>query len=848
MSSVSSTTASTASKLMVNGLISGITTPAVINALLEAYEKPITDLETQQSTFNKEASDYRTLSTALQAVQTAAEALNTKSAWDLATATTSDASVATAVAGSGAQTGSLAFKVTQLAQANVLATTGAVASEGEVVTHAASLLLATGAASIGFSQLTAQGSTLPAGSFAVTVSQSSSAAEVTGTPLSGSVHVTATATLEVTVSVGGTNRSYTLVLTGGTYTTAKTVADAVTAAAGAAGAPITATVGSTGGLVLETDGQGATASITVSGGSALTALGLKAGLAATGTDAVVTVGGTRNTVGAISAGSVVHLRGPGGATLAATVAASAGPTGALVQAGSAEAAGVSTGNGSLGDIVANINASGLPATATAVQLSSGQYLLQISADDTGTAGAVSVGPDAFSGSPLGQLRTITDAQDAVVSVGGEGGYALSSSTDNFTNLLAGTTVTVASTGEATVTVAPDATGEAARVSALVTAANRALADIQEYAGYTTTKKVGGPLMGSAVIDGIKNEILSVFASGTGTSSLGDTRNAGISLAKTGSISFTRQAFLTAFEKNPSEVADLFAQGGSYSPSGSASASDVAFGFAGTATAARTYDVVISQSATQAVDTGRALATRSVTSAETLTVSMGTATATYTTSAGESLTSIADGLNEAFATAKLAVSAQVATTGERLEITSDDYGSAASFTVTSQVEGTGTPTGTTGLGTAEPASFTGTNVAGTIGGVQGKGNGQVLSLPTGSPGAGLGLVVTATGITATQTPVDLGTFAYRPGVAQQLATAMNAATNTATGSISTTVKSLTDQATGLTSQIAMYEHLEAEQRTTLQKEYETMETNLGKLKDESTELTSELAKLKSTSLT
>lgn len=853
MSSVASTSASTASKLVVNGLVSGITTPAVINALLESYEKPITDLQSQQSTLKNDASDLQKLATALSAVQTAAGALNTSTGWHLATASSSDPAVATAVAGETAQTGSLSFTVTRLAQANVLASSGSVVSPNEVVTTASSLLVATGLAALGFSEIgtgTSGGATLPLGAFTMTVTQSSSSGSIMGSPIASAGQVAATATLTLTISTGGTTKTYTLRLGGGTYAALSTLAAEITTAARTAGAPIQVSAEATGRLELATDGQGATASLTVTGGSARTALGLTAGQSGRGSDAVVTVGGITNTVAGIAAGGTVKLTGPGGATISATVSTSAGPSGSLLTAGSGRVANVSTGNRSLSDVVAAINSAGLEATASAVQLESGHYILQLSADGTGTAGAVSVDDAAFSGSALGQLRTITEAQDATVSVGGAGGYTLSSPTDTFTDLLAGTTVTVASTGAASVTVTHDATGEASRVAALVTAANKALSGIQTLAGYTTASKTGGPLMGNAVIAGIKDDVLGIFSSASGSSTLGDASNAGITLSKTGTLSFTRQAFTAAFAKNPTAVADLFVQGGSYTPTGAANASDVAFGYASTTTAAGSYVVKVTQSATQAVDQGRVLASGAVSTAETLSVRMGTATATYTTTAGETLATIASGLNTAFASAKLALSAAVvhATTGERIEISSADYGTAASFTVTSVPAGTGSGTGATGLGTATPATFSGLNVEGTITGVAANGSGQVLSVPSGSPGAGLGLVVTAAGITPTSGPVTLGSFAYRPGIAQQLVTAMNAATNAATGSVTSAVKSLTTQATGLNSQITMYEHLEAEQRTTLQKEFDTMETNLGKLKDESSELTSELSKLKSTSLT
>lgn len=835
-SAVTSTGAATGPSLVVNGLVSGITTPKVIDALLEAYQQPITNLQEKQTSLNAEAADYRTIATALQAIQTAAQALNTKSQWDLATATSSNQSVASAVAGAGAQTGSLTFTVDQLAQANVLASSGGVASESEVVTPSSSILVATGAPGIGFSDLTA-GTGLANGSYTISVTQSSAAAAVTGRPLGASITVGPTATLSVSVNGGPVQ---TLKIAGGTYASVSTLATAIDNAAKVQGVALQAAAGPTGELVLSTDRQGATAAVEVAGGTALTSLGLSAGQSATGTDAVVTVGGTRTTLSSITPGAEVTLGAPGGGSIKATLAAPPAVGTALVRSGTARAADVSVGNGSLGAVVSAINGAGLRASASAVQLASGNFILQVSADNTGTQGAVTIGAAAFTGSPLGTLETISSAQDAKVSIGGANGYTLSSATDTFTNLLAGTTVTVGAPGQATVTVSPDATGEASRVATLVTAVNKTLAEIQKYAGYTTSTKTGGPLMGDAVITDLRQQLLSTFASATGTSSLGNLTSVGISLNKTGTLSFTRGKFVSAFDTDPSEVANLFSQGGTYNASSAASPGDVSFAFAGTQTIAGSYAVAVSHSATQALDTGQTLATKAVSTAETLSVTMGGAVATYSTTAGESLADVAQGLNASFASAKLTLTAEVVTagaTGAHLQIVSDGYGTAASFTVSSTASGAGT----TGL--AGATAFTGTNVVGTIGGMAATGNGQALTLPTGSgPASGLGVVVSAAGITSTTT---LGTIDYRPGAAQSLASAMGEATNAQTGSVTTAVKGLTTQATGLNNQISMYQRLEDEQRTLLQKEFATMETNLAKLQNESSELTNQIKKLTAT---
>ncbi|HEY1733708.1 MAG TPA: flagellar filament capping protein FliD, partial [Acidimicrobiales bacterium] len=493
-------------QIVVNGLVSGINTTAVIQALLQGYQAPITNTQEEQATDTAQADDYRLLNNDFQAVQTAAEALATRPSWNLATATTSDGDVATATAAAGAQTGSLTFTVNQLAQANVLASSSGVSSEGQIVTTSPSLLVSTGAAALGFSGLSADPG-LSIGSHTVTVTQASAAAAVTGqTAVVTSTAIVAGTNDTVDVTVDGS--TYTLTLAPGTADSPTGLASALNAAATAVGAPVVASIDPTGALQLASTRQGSQASLTVTGGDALSTLGLSVGQSATGADAIVSVDGTDTTLSSIDPGQSVTLGAPTG-SIVATIAGGPNAAGSLVGAGTAQAANVATGSGSLSQVVSAINDSGLAATAAAIQLASGQYILQVSANQTGENGAVTIDQQALAGSPLGRVNTIAEAQDATVSVGGATGYTLSSSSDTFGNLLPGTAITVASAGQATVTVTPDASGEAAKVSTLVAAANKALADITTIAGYNQATKKAGPLMGSAVVNGLQQQILSI---------------------------------------------------------------------------------------------------------------------------------------------------------------------------------------------------------------------------------------------------------------------------------------------------------------------------------------------------
>lgn len=828
VSGTSGTSANSPS-LIVNGLISGINTQQVIQALLQAYQQPITNLQNEQSSLNSEASDYQTLVSDMQAVTTAADALNTSTGWNLMSATSSASSVATASAANGAQPGSLSFVVNNLAQANVLLSAGSVASEGSVVTTQSSLLIDTGAGALGFSALGS--STLAIGSHSVQVTQASQAAQVTGTALPTSTTITPGSNDTLDLTVGGS--SYSLTLAGGTYS-ASGLASAINTAAQSANAAITASVNAAGEITLTTAEQGSSATLSVTGGDAQSALGLTA-TSAQGTDAVVNVDGTVNTVSSVTAGQQITLNGASGSVVA-TVASSPTASGSLIAAGTADADQVSTGNGTLSAIVQAINGSGLGVTATAIEPTSGQYRLQVSANGTGLAGSVGIDQSVFSSGALVGMNSIASAEDASVTVGGAEGYTLTSATNTFSSLMAGTTVTVAGTGAATVTVAPNASGMASQVASLVSAANQALNDINSLTAYNASTKTGGPLMGSSAVTSLRQQILSIFASATGSSTAGNASAAGITLTSSGTLQFSQSTFEAAYSKNPSQIEDLFTQGGSFSPSSPQYGGAVSLVFANSATQSGAYDVSISQSAAQALDQGAVLGGGTVSQAEQLTVTADGQTASYATSVGESLASIAAGLNDSFNSNGLDLTAAVNAANDQLEITSNGYGSSASFSVTS----TNTAAGSTGLATTNntPADFAGTDVAGTINGVAATGDGQILNAPASDPTlAGLSLLVTTPGVS---TSTDLGSFTYSPGLAQQLGTIAHEMTQSGRGVLSSEVSGLQNQATGLNSQIANYQHLETEQQTMLQNEFAKMESTLGSLKNQSSSIAAELS--------
>ena len=120
------------------------------------------------------------------------------------------------------------------------------------------------------------------------------------------------------------------------------------------------------------------------------------------------------------------------------------------------------------------------------------------------------------------------------------------------------------TAPVTVTVAPDATAMSTAVGSMVTAANTVLSDIQQYAGYNAATKVAGPLMGSAVLQNLQNQILGTFAATAGSSTLGNGASVGVTLDN-GQINFDQSKFETAFTANPTRCGRPLHRGGQLHP-------------------------------------------------------------------------------------------------------------------------------------------------------------------------------------------------------------------------------------------------------------------------------------------
>jgi flagellar hook-associated protein 2 len=804
------------------GLSSGLNTTAIIAAEMAVYKQPLTDLQTQQNTLNTQIADYQVLNSQLLTLQQSAAVLATPAAYSQAfSASSSASSVATGTITSGTSAGAITLAVDQLATGSTQISSGTVASTIDVVASG-NLLIGSGGAALGLSSISA-GSGLAMGNHAISVTQASAGAGVSGgTSLAGTTSITG---VNNQINVVIDANPVTITIPNGTYTPSQLAQGIALASSGA----LNASVNSNGQLSITTTQQGSAASLQITGGSALASTGLSAGSSVSGTDGQINVDGTTTTVNNIAGSGTTQVTLASGTGGTITAAISGGLSVASMTANN-----VSVGDGSLSSVISAINGANAGVVATALQVGANQYALEVTSKSTGTAGAATIDTQAFAGSSLGTLQMTTAAQNAIVSVGGVGGYQVTSATNAVSGLLPGVTVNLAqvSTTPVTLTIAPDGSQLVSQVTALVNAADQLLSTVATDTAYNQSTKVAGPLNGATPLTALAQRVLSIVGGVIGSSAAGSDgtagESAGLSLSSAGGINFNPTAFQTAYNANPTAVQAMFTEGGTFSPSSPAVPGQVSVAGATNNTAPGPYSLVISQSAAQAVDTGSvsfAAPSATLASAQSYTVTSGSASATYAATAGESIANVVSGINAALAAGGIRTSASlVGSAGSyNVRLSSADYGSAATFSVSASG---GDQFGLTTSGT----SYAGTDVVGTINGQVATGTGQILSLAHAGNGAdGLVLQVTTPGITSA---TSLGTVNYAPGFAQGLANLAEQATITPYGQIPNTINGLNNTLASVTSQIAMEQQLVNTQQASLTQEFTQMEMTLSQLNSQS----------------
>ena len=411
---------------------------------------------------------------------------------------------------------------------------------------------------------------------------------------------------------------------------------------------------------------------------------------------------------------------------------------------------VDSSNDTLQGLANAINDSDAGVSAGVIDTGNG-FQLVLSADETGTANAVSIsvagdtggtdtdnqglsrfafnsGMDADSG-----LQETIAASDAVMKING---VEVTRSTNNFENVIDGLTFDIAATGTSIIKVQQDFGAVADRVQGFVDKFNGLQSTIDSLAGFNSEAGVGSLLTGDSTVRAIQNQLRQVLTRvvpGLENSSVRSLADVGITTNfETGGLEFDRAKFEEQLKNNPDDVTALFAE------QGRATDSQVEFVRSGINTQPGKYDINITQAATQgSLQAGSALSAGITIdgSNDEMTLQVNGETSvnlqltqqTYA-SAQDLVDEIQSQLNSNNALNAAGSSVQVGLDASgNLSFTSAKYGSDSAVTLTSAENAAA-------FGLDATSNTTGLDVAGTIGGRTAEGDGQVLFLGNDNGGA------------------------------------------------------------------------------------------------------------------
>lgn len=267
---------------------------------------------------------------------------------------------------------------------------------------------------------------------------------------------------------------------------------------------------------------------------------------------------------------------------------------------------IDSSNNTLQGMANAINEANAGVSAGIIDTGNG-YQLVMSADDTGTANAVSISATeeagaeglarfafdtAASESNPDMVETIA-AEDAVMEING---IAVTRSSNSFENVIDGLSFDIKEIGTSTVTVNQDVGAVTDRVQGFVDKFNALQSTIDSLAGFNSDAGVGSLLTGDSTVRALQGELRQVLTGvvpGLENANVRSFADIGISTdPKTGNLEFDRDEFETQLENNPDDVTALFAE------QGRTSDSQVEFVRSGLSTQAGKYDINVTQAATR----------------------------------------------------------------------------------------------------------------------------------------------------------------------------------------------------------------------------------------------------------
>jgi flagellar hook-associated protein 2 len=418
----------------------------------------------------------------------------------------------------------------------------------------------------------------------------------------------------------------------------------------------------------------------------------------------------------------------------------------------------------------------------------------------------------------GRARELVAGTDAKVVVDG---VALTRSSNTITDAISGVTLNLlqAEVGT-TIDLAVSRDGESIRgsVDTLAKAYNALVKFVSDQ------RAAGQPLAGSAPLRAAMSSITNTLLTPVVGTSGDYTRPAvaGLSLQKDGTLALDSAAFDAALATSYADVLRLFQTGGT------ATSSEVSYGFSTEKTQPGTYAVNITTAAATASVMGAGFSGTYADdgTADTMSITDATtgATGSIQLANGDTTGTIVDKLNAMFAANKMNVAASA--NGNDVVIAGTQYGTAATVTVAYTAGGTD---GSAQLGIAAGV-YAGVDVQGTIGGLPAIGSGRSLTGATGGATDGLAIKYTGT------TTGAMGTVSFMLGAAGALYFAADAIARGGDGSVATQQDALQRTITSLTTRADTVQGMLDRRKEALIKQYTAMEAAISRIQTQGTAIT------------
>ncbi|MCE9549421.1 MAG: flagellar filament capping protein FliD [Betaproteobacteria bacterium] len=500
-------------------------------------------------------------------------------------------------------------------------------------------------------------------------------------------------------------------------------------------------------------------------------------------------------------------------------------------------------NNSLQGIRDAINSLKMGITATIINDGSGTpYRLALSSDSSGATNSLKISvagdtaiSDLLANDPAGvqHLAETVTAQNANLKVNG---VTVSKNSNTVFDVIPGVTLTLnkITASTASLSIARDTSTVSNSISGFVKAYNELSTALTTISAYNPATKTGALLQGDSTVRTLQSQLRVALSTAiTGTSgALTTLSQVGVSFQKDGSLALDSAKLNSAISNNFNDIAGLFAA------VGKGTDSLVSFNSASSTTKPGSYAVNISQLATRGTAIGSAAANTTIAAGindalnftiNGISTSITLTAATYTaqTLAAE----LQSKINSVSALSAADISVAVTQSAGVLSITSANYGSGSSVTITGG-------NGAVDLMGGTPTQTAGVNVAGTIGGVTAVGSGQSLTATSGDP-QGLSASISGGALGAR------GSLNYSQGYAYSLnkwSTSILASDGilaNRTNGINTSITDIGNRRTTLKDRLA---GIEANYRA----QYSALDAMLTSMNQTSTFLTQQLANLSTTS--